>query len=205
MGSQGREMVSMGGTHAYTVVDLERDDEENEEVDTFHAHGKEASSSEEGRRFTPGVLQFGAPSFWRTMIVNTRLPKTPMGRALLLFLVLLAMALAAGLLLASSSSSSSSPSFSPFPSCVRATKAAVATELRTCSDIGVSIMRDLGGNCVPHPPWPEGCVLAVVVVDGVCCPSTAAGNAVDAAVASCLCIGVLNSFSSGIGGGGVML
>lgn len=31
------------------------------------------------------------------------------------------------------------------------------------------------------------------------------GNAVDAAVASCLCIGVLNSFSSGIGGGGVML
>jgi gamma-glutamyltranspeptidase len=32
-----------------------------------------------------------------------------------------------------------------------------------------------------------------------------AGNAVDAAVASCLCIGVLNSFSSGIGGGGVML
>lgn len=32
-----------------------------------------------------------------------------------------------------------------------------------------------------------------------------AGNAVDAAVASCLCIGVLNSFSSGIGGGGVLL
>ncbi len=31
------------------------------------------------------------------------------------------------------------------------------------------------------------------------------GNAVDSAIASCLCIGVLNSFSSGIGGGGVMV
>ena len=31
------------------------------------------------------------------------------------------------------------------------------------------------------------------------------GNAVDAAVASGLCIGTLNSFSSGLGGGGFML
>ena len=31
------------------------------------------------------------------------------------------------------------------------------------------------------------------------------GNAVDAAVATCLCIGVMGSYSSGIGGGGIML
>ncbi len=31
------------------------------------------------------------------------------------------------------------------------------------------------------------------------------GNAVDAAVASCLCIGILHNFASGVGGGGVMM
>jgi hypothetical protein len=31
------------------------------------------------------------------------------------------------------------------------------------------------------------------------------GNAVDAAIASNLCVGVLHNFASGIGGGGVML
>lgn len=53
--------------------------------------------------------------------------------------------------------------------------AAVSTENKICSDIGLTMIQAHGGN------------------------------AVDAAVASCLCIGVLNSFSSGIGGGGVMM
>lgn len=52
---------------------------------------------------------------------------------------------------------------------VRAKHGAVATELDTCSDIGVNILR-------------EG------------------GNAVDAAIASGICIGSINMFSAGIGG-----
>ncbi|CCG83988.1 protein of unknown function [Taphrina deformans PYCC 5710] len=51
---------------------------------------------------------------------------------------------------------------------------AVATELRECSQLGLSILK-------------------------------AGGNAMDAAIASALCIGTTNAFSSGIGGGGFLI
>lgn len=53
--------------------------------------------------------------------------------------------------------------------------AAVSTEVQVCSNIGMRIM--LNHN----------------------------GNAIDAAIASALCVGLVNSFASGIGGGGFML
>jgi len=53
-------------------------------------------------------------------------------------------------------------------------KYAVASDHRTCSQIGLNMLK-------------------------------MEGNAVDAAVATSFCIGVMNSFSSGIGGGGIML
>ncbi|KAK4688922.1 hypothetical protein P7C73_g1180, partial [Tremellales sp. Uapishka_1] len=56
-----------------------------------------------------------------------------------------------------------------------ATSAAVASEDVTCSNLGLAIMRDHNGT------------------------------AVDAAVTTTLCIGLLNAFSSGIGGGGFMV
>lgn len=52
---------------------------------------------------------------------------------------------------------------------------AVAADIPECSEVGVSIMKDKNGN------------------------------AVDAAVATCLCIGVIGSYSSGIGGGSKFL
>jgi gamma-glutamyltranspeptidase/glutathione hydrolase/leukotriene-C4 hydrolase len=53
--------------------------------------------------------------------------------------------------------------------------AAISTESEECSIIGKTIMQEKGGN------------------------------AVDAAIAGCLCVGVLHNFASGIGGGGVLL
>jgi len=67
------------------------------------------------------------------------------------------------------------PSPGPNAAYIKVQKAAIATENAQCSIIGQQIMKDKGGN------------------------------AVDAAIASNLCVGVLHNFASGIGGGGVML
>ncbi len=67
------------------------------------------------------------------------------------------------------------PNNNPYPPPLAASHAAVAADESTCSQIGVQIMQELHGN------------------------------AMDAAVATCICLGVRHPFASGIGGGAVVL
>lgn len=69
----------------------------------------------------------------------------------------------------------------------------VATEVDVCSKIGVDGMFELLVARQPTQPHSQSSCFAVLKENG---------TATDAAIASALCIGVTNMFSSGIGGGG---
>jgi len=76
---------------------------------------------------------------------------------------------------------------------LRVVNAAVASEERTCSQIGSDILVIKKNVCLEfHSRIPDP-------------QEVYHGNAVDAVIATALCIGVINNFASGIGGGGFLL
>lgn len=79
------------------------------------------------------------------------------------------------------------------------THGAVAAESHRCSQIGVDGEQTQPQKCGKHAKWKQK--LIQVAVDIVLKQN---GTAVDAAIAATFCTGVVNMFSSGLGGGGFM-